>query len=555
MKQRKKLLVGVVLLVTMLGGCTGGSSESKESQTSSKKDSSGKYSPVLTITTAKQSEENAGKYDKGDDINNNPMIRLGEDKLGIKIDTILLGGDADNYNTKLRLALTGSEKLPDVFPIYDTQMVSDMIESGKVKAIDGDIEKYMPERLKKIYEQYPETFYPVTKDGKTYGLANTPVLDDGQVLIIRQDWLDKLGLKAPTNLTEFEQVIKAFTENDPDGNGKNDTYGFTYSGNDIYNVGWISDPVMLFSANSGKMLPGSWQEDSNGDLAYGSINEGNKKTLAKMAEWHKDGYLFKEAAVTSAWDAINEFIEGKAGMYMGRPWSIDSVNDLVVNNPDAKISSYPTIRTEDGGPTYQRASTFDGWFMFNSDFNNMEAFFDYYDWLYDLAFSEGDFKYGFLENYDYDILSDGKVVFNSLEFDPPKENVFSPDKALLTKNRPYVDRMKPFYDVVVNKVEPTTGDEMKAKEKLEQNPSVALGNAIAYEHIDEMIPSLFNGKPTETMSKSWEQLQTMEKETYTNIIYGKQGIDTFDEFVTKWKKQGGDQITKEVNEWYKEVNK
>ena len=146
-------------------------------------------------------------------------------------------------------------------------------------------------------------------------------------------------------------------------------------------------------------------------------------------------------------------------------------------------------------------------------------------------------------------------MFNSLEFDPPKENVFSPDKALLTKNRPYVDRMKPFYDVVVNKVEPTTGDEMKAKEKLEQNPSVALGNAIAYEHIDEMIPSLFNGKPTETMSKSWEQLQTMEKETYTNIIYGKQGIDTFDEFVTKWKKQGGDQITKEVNEWYKEVNK
>jgi putative aldouronate transport system substrate-binding protein len=44
-------------------------------------------------------------------------------------------------------------------------------------------------------------------------------------MVIRQDWLDKLGLKAPTTLDEFMTVAKAFTENDPDGNGKKDTYG------------------------------------------------------------------------------------------------------------------------------------------------------------------------------------------------------------------------------------------------------------------------------------------------------------------------------------------
>ncbi|MFR6331699.1 MAG: extracellular solute-binding protein [Eisenbergiella sp.] len=106
-----------------------------------------------------------------------------------------------------------------------TQMIADMIESGKVKAIDEDIEKYMPDRLKEIYDKYPQTFYPVIKDGKTYGIACTPFLTEGQVMIIRQDWLDKLGLKAPTTLDEFEEVIRAFTEQDPDGNGKKDTYG------------------------------------------------------------------------------------------------------------------------------------------------------------------------------------------------------------------------------------------------------------------------------------------------------------------------------------------
>lgn len=126
----------------------------------------GKYEPTLTITIAKQLDENTGRYGDGEDINNNPMTRLTEEKLGLKMETTLLGGDASNYDTKLRLALTGSEKLPDIFPVYGTQMISDMIESGQVKAIDDDIEKYMPDRLKEIYDKYPETFYPVTKDGK-----------------------------------------------------------------------------------------------------------------------------------------------------------------------------------------------------------------------------------------------------------------------------------------------------------------------------------------------------------------------------------------------------
>jgi len=76
------------------------------------------------------------------------------------------------------------------------------------------------------------------------------------------------------------------------------------------------------------------------------------------------------------------------------------------------------------------------------------------------------------------------------------------------------------------------------------------GYAVAYEHKDELLPNLFNGEPTNTMKKNWEQLQTMEKQIYTNIIYGKASIDEFDKFVADWKAQGGDQITKEINEWF-----
>jgi hypothetical protein len=76
---------------------------------------------------------------------------------------------------------------------------------------------------------------------------------------------------------------------------------------------------------------------------------------------------------------------------------------------------------------------------------------------------------------------------------------------------------------------------------------------VANGHRDELLPNLFNGEPTATMKKNWEQLQTMEKQVYTNIIYGKESPDAFDKFVRDWKAQGGDEITKEVNEWYQSV--
>lgn len=48
---------------------------------------------------------------------------------------------------------------------------------------------------------------------------------------VRKDWLDKLNMKMPETYDDMVAVMKAFTEKDPDGNGKNDTYGFSASGN------------------------------------------------------------------------------------------------------------------------------------------------------------------------------------------------------------------------------------------------------------------------------------------------------------------------------------
>lgn len=296
--------------------------------------------------------------------------------------------------------------------------------------------------------------------------------------------------------------------------------------------------------------PSVWQEDEDGNLQYGSINEENKEALTRMAEWHKNGWIFQEAAATGAWDAMTQFTEGKAGIFVGRPWTIDSVADVTSADPNAVVKGYPNILQENGEPTYQMGQINDGWLMFNKNFNNMEAFFTYYDWLYDAVFGTGDFVNGYLEGYDYDIV-DGEVVYDTTKFDPPVTDPFMPGKSTVLKNSP-VESVEMYLKLQAGE-EPTTGAERTALSYFESAPAMAEGYVIAAEHQDELLTSLFNAAPTDTMKKKWEQLQTMEKQVYTNIIYGKEDPSAFDQFVEDWKAQGGDDITKEVNEWYQSV--
>ena len=157
----------------------------------------------------------------------------------------------------------------------------------------------------------------------------------------------------------------------------------------------------------------------------------------------------------------------------------------------------------------------------------------------------------YLEGYDYDIV-DGEVVFDSTLFDPPVTDPFMPGKSTVLKNSPAIDTMQPYLDIKEGKTAESSA-QIRAAATFEQAPDTAEGYVIAGEHRDELISNLFNGEPTETMKKNWEQLQTMEKQTYTNIIYGNEPIEAFDTFVEEWKAQGGDQITEEVNAWYETV--
>jgi putative aldouronate transport system substrate-binding protein len=122
--------------------------------------------------------------------------------------------------------------------------------------------------------QLPQTFANMTEvgtqilstNGKLYAVPtkNGP---QQSAFFIRQDWLDKLGLKMPATPDELFEVCRAFTFNDPDGNGKNDTYGFSVAGG--MGIGEFSNLGLMYG-------PTNWYVGADGKVAH-PVTDGNLK--------------------------------------------------------------------------------------------------------------------------------------------------------------------------------------------------------------------------------------------------------------------------------------
>ena len=80
------------------------------------------------------------------------------------------------------------------------------------------------EKFPNLAQTDPTVNHNTSIDGKVYGVYRSRELGRAGVSI-RKDWLDKLGLEQPKTIDDFYNVLKAFKEQDPDGNGANDTYG------------------------------------------------------------------------------------------------------------------------------------------------------------------------------------------------------------------------------------------------------------------------------------------------------------------------------------------
>ncbi|WP_236291959.1 extracellular solute-binding protein [Paenibacillus allorhizoplanae] len=280
-----------------------------------------------------------------------PLPRTQSDQ---KLNTLFAGGGA-----------------PDLILEYAPHVKNPLIDQGQLRPIDDMIENYST-TYKALLAKFP-ALRKAGKgtDGKLYqfGRINETIPQRG--VFIRKDWLEKLHLNIPQTTEEMYQVAKAFTEQDPDGNGKKDTYGLALA----YNA------VATLNEMFGVTYPGFVVQDNQ--LIHGWENiqavTAFKKRFYAEGLVDKDFYTDKNGS-----KAKQDFLNGKIGIYMDQfNVPITFYNDFYVglkkNVPDAELAIMPFPKTPVGrfNPIFVNPIQMTG--VVNAEAKDPEAVMKYVD--------------------------------------------------------------------------------------------------------------------------------------------------------------------------------
>ncbi len=156
---------------------------------------------------------------------------------------------------------------------------------------------------------------------------------------IRVDWLEELNLEMPKDLDELETILKVFKEKDPSGTGETIPLACDLGGLKMcLAAGFIE----------GDYGVGNWM-DSDGKIKPIEVNPGFKDFVAKMADWYKKGYIYKEAFATNRDRYIELLKQNKIGATAY--WaSLISINSPLLkrNVPDSRYEVVKTIKGPKG---------------------------------------------------------------------------------------------------------------------------------------------------------------------------------------------------------------
>jgi putative aldouronate transport system substrate-binding protein len=280
----------------------------------------GKYAEPIKVTSIHMGNDGQFWFKDGESIDNNIYTQTYKERLNIEYSFLWTSPGAqaeDKFSTML-----AASALPDVFSCNRTQFER-LLAAGLVEEITKSVVEYASPFLKKFQtDGYAPFLQATTRDEKVYGIANGfSYQDNSDMVWVKQDWLDKLSLKLPTNFAELEAVMQAFVEKDPDANGKNDTYAFTYAGGSQGSWAW-GMPNTFY--NMFGVYPNIWITDGKDGLEEGLLGAnqraGAKTAIAKAAEYYKKGWLDPEYFTYDDAKYQEQLATSKVGVVFGGLW-------------------------------------------------------------------------------------------------------------------------------------------------------------------------------------------------------------------------------------------
>ena len=469
---------------------------------------------------------------------NSEVVKQIEEKFNVDFDFWYV--DDQNWDEVLSTKLAGGE-MPDVLRIKNSANIPNYVKQGILAEVTDEMKQMMPDYQKMIdeYDKDGTGMIDSMYEGKQYLLKTVSVGGSyPTVLTWRVDWLKKCGIdKIPSTLDEFEEAMYAFTNNDPDGDGKKNTFGLSNTALNAVFGAYGAIPLKEFRGTGTQNL---FFTMVDGKVGFAAVQPEMKDALAKLAKWYADGVIDPEFITgenkSGYWAVSQDFENGKVGvtgMAMASHWmppvKEGSTGGTVYEsymavNPDAVWGETVDIGPAVTGP--EGKSGTHCWGAFGSSgmgittqcaedeqklkavcalINAMCSDFD--------TFVLG--RYG-IEGKHYTIDDLGNYV---------KTEAYSGNAEL---NKDGIG----IFTLITNP-------------EFEKKTS-----AVLYEFSDKYKSTGYSDvlvPQTEAASMFMEDLKLYTLDTYIKIITGEESVDYFDKFVEEFYATGGQQILDEVN--------
>ncbi|ACT02315.1 ABC transporter substrate-binding protein [Paenibacillus sp. JDR-2] len=524
MKARKMglLLAAGVLAITVVTGCSGNAKNSSSN--------SGKN----------QTESADGTVDIevwGTNIGYKPVTKgsklyeFYKEKLGVGvINPYVEWNGGTNYLNQLNLKIAANE-MPDLF-VPQQGIEDNLAKNGAIADLTDLLPKYAPNVMSAI----PEEIWNVVKandptgQGRIYYIPN--VVEYGRYgSMIRQDWLDKLGLSMPKTQDEYVKVLEAFRDKDPNGNGQKDE--IPTGGRE--QARWMDHLFAMYGVAMFEGYP-DW-DIYDGQLTYSAVTPNMKASLEFIAKLYKEGLIDKESLLNTKDKWEGKIQSNRVGNYFHWVEQGNLVFENLYKSTGVKaeysVLPLPEVPGYKGFYTMKKIASPQWVVKNNKDQDKLMATLK----LLNNAYDKKNWKDLFLgvEGMHY-TMQDGKAIKLPDDKSTQENQIINPATSIST------------LDMTIDLFNSTASEDNKwAIDQVTRNMQEAQKYAKAIAG-DGLPASIYEGFPDINN-------RTLYAEYATKIIIGEYPISKFDEFIDKWNKSGGEEVTKRAREWYEKVNK
>lgn len=497
----------------------------------------GAYPELVTYTLAQISGANNSNLPEGDTYEDNAYTRYLRKMLNIQNDTVYM--DTEERYSELVNILVKDQNLPDIMVVTDREILKELVENDLVEDLTEVFEKCTSSRIKEMYESYGDALLNSGKfNGRLMAVPET-VIDHGPNLLwLRKDWMEELGLEEPETLEDAFEIIDAFVQNRMGTEDGETPVGLACDTNLVGTTSssYSVDPVFdSFGAN-----PQRWISQ-DGEIVYGSLTEETKEALDYLHKLYDRRILDRNFALRAPNNLRDLVVNGKCGAFFGLWWT--------PNNP--LMESYEKNSEADWEPYYlQELADKNVYESFRDNkyvvvrkgYEHPEIVMKIISVLFDYTRYEAEDAREVNEYFALNVDPTARPLVINVDYNEATYQVTENIEAALNGNYPEGNLTaieQSYYQACSSYL---SGNDYTAEDWAAYKSRISAVGLLVDKHYTPAVRSYLD----DTGGEIPQSLRQFETRTFIQIIMGEKPVSYFETFVEQWYQQGGYELTQQI---------